>query len=112
MSIIKLWKNRNQILEGIKNSIFRTEDIEHIAEERRAICEANTCGYFNPQGDSLKCFIKGQLCCAACGCNLEWKLRSLSSSCGLKEIGRKPLWDAVLDEQEETKLKEKLGLQD
>ena len=28
MSIKKIWKNRKQILEGIKNSVFKKEHIE------------------------------------------------------------------------------------
>mgnify|MGYP006907024239 CR=1 FL=1 len=35
MSIIKLWKNKGKIAEGIKNRIFKQEHIEEIYAERK-----------------------------------------------------------------------------
>lgn len=109
MSIIKLWKNRGQILEGVKNSIFKKEDVEDIASERFAICESNECGSFDTKGEG--CMVPGtQPCCnektGGCGCSLGFKTRSLSSECPKK------LWLAILSETEEDKLKEKLGIKD
>jgi hypothetical protein len=47
-------------------------------------------------------------CCnekhGGCGCSLEFKTRSLSSDCPLNK------WKAILTQEEEDKLKEKLGL--
>jgi hypothetical protein len=109
MNIIRIWKNRNQIIEGIKNSIFKNEDIEEIAKERQKICISNLCGCYDLLGKG--CLIPGsQPCCSqltgGCGCSLKFKVRSLSSFCPRK------YWDAVLTEDEEHLLKEKLGSND
>ena len=95
MSIIKVWKNKGKILEGIKNRIFKQEHIEEIFEERLAICKE--CIHYDTEG--TKCYMTGtQPCCGECGCSLALKLRALSSECGLAK------WDAVLNEEEEDKL--------
>lgn len=73
-----IWKNREQILEGIKNSIFKKEDVEIIAEDRRKIC--NTCPFIDTEGKECA-MIGTQPCCGKCGCSLHLKTRSLSSSC-------------------------------
>ena len=104
-NIIKIWKSKGQIIEGITNSIFKREDVEEIAAERLAICKA--CKLYDETGDG--CFIKGtEPCCderqGGCGCSLQLKIRSLSSSCPLDK------WGAVLSEEEEDQLNEKLGL--
>ena len=38
MDFKKIWKNRKQIAEGIKNNIFKQEHVESLAEERLQIC--------------------------------------------------------------------------
>ena len=35
-----IWKNRKQILEGIKNTIIRDKFVEEVAEQRMIICDA------------------------------------------------------------------------
>lgn len=107
-SVIKLWKNKGQILEGITNSIFKKEDVEEIANARHLICIANDCGYYDPGGKMESAYFPGEESCGACGCKMKWKLRSLSSNCGLTQVGKTPLWTAVITEEEETKLKEKI----
>ncbi len=98
-SIIKIWKAKNQILEGIKNKIFKKEDVELIANERLHICIK--CPYIDEKGD--KCYLKGtQPCCSLCGCDLSLKTRALSAECDIKK------WNAVLSEEEEDKLNESL----
>ena len=37
-NVIKLWKVKGQIVEGITNSIFKKEDVEEIAQQRMQIC--------------------------------------------------------------------------
>lgn len=106
INIIQLWKNKGQIIEGIKNNIFRREDVEKIAEERLNICK--NCDLYTV---SNGCMIPGtQPCCnkdlGGCGCSLELKTRSLSSACPLET----PKWKAVLSEEEEDTLKQKLGI--
>lgn len=107
-NIIQLWKNKGQIIEGITNSIFKKEDVEEIAEQRHVICKTNSCGQYDPKGTSEKAYFPGEESCGACGCKLAWKLRSLSSSCGLTELNQEPLWTAIISEEEEDKLKEKI----
>lgn len=83
------------------NAAFRKEKVEEIAKTRIAICESNKCGSYDTAGAG--CMIPGtQPCCdertGGCGCSLEFKIRSLSSSCP------KGFWEAVLTEEEENKL--------
>ncbi len=104
-NIIKIWKNKGQILEGITNSIFKKEDVEEIAQQRMQIC--NECELLDVQGDG--CMVPGTApCCnenkGGCGCSLSLKTRALSSDCPLGK------WEAILTEEEEDKLNEKLGL--
>jgi hypothetical protein len=102
-NVIKIWKNRNAIYEGIKNSVFVKEDIEQIAHERMDICKK--CPQLDTKG--LECVMPGtQPCCSECGCSLKFKTRALSSACPLQK------WKEVLTEEEEITLKEKLGIGD
>lgn len=104
-NIITIWKNKGQILEGVMNSVFKKEDVEEIATERMNICR--NCHLYDTQG--YGCLVPGtHPCCneknGGCGCSLEFKTRSLSSDCPLNK------WKAILTQEEEDKLKEKLGL--
>jgi hypothetical protein len=107
-NLLTLWKNKGQILEGIKNSIFKREDVEAIAAERLAICEL--CTVYDADGKE-GCMVSGTgPCCdqtkGGCGCSLGFKTRSLSSSCPLDP----PKWEAVMSWEEENQLNQKLGL--
>lgn len=87
-----IWKNKKQILEGIKNSIIRDKFVEEISELRTSIC--NEC-----PSKGKKCLVKGTgPCCNECGCSLGLKTRSLSTDCPLNK------WVAVINEEEENKL--------
>ena len=87
-----LWKNKKQILEGVKNSIIRDEFVEEVAKIRYDIC--NNC-----ELKGKKCAVKGTApCCNECGCSLTFKTRSLSSDCPLDK------WKAFMTEEEEDKL--------
>ena len=104
-NIIQIWKTKGQILEGITNSIFKKEDVEEVASYRMQICRK--CHLYDTLGNG--CIVPGtQPCCnekaGGCGCSLALKTRSLSSDCPLNK------WKAILSEEEEDKLKEKLGL--
>lgn len=105
-NIIRIWKARNQILEGITNAIFKKEDVELIATERLVFCRSNVCGYHDPDGISAPAVVKGSESCGSCGCKLAWATRSLSYSCPQGH------WHEVLTETEEATLKEKLGIND
>jgi hypothetical protein len=104
-NIIKIWKSKGAILEGITNSIFKKEDVEEIAQHRMQIC--NECELLDVQGEG--CMVPGTApCCnekkGGCGCSLSLKTRALSSDCPLDK------WGAELTEEEEEKLNQKLGL--
>lgn len=100
-NLTTIWENRSKIWEGLKNNVFRKDHVEALAEERLKICRSNTCDYYDPEGKSEKAFVKGSESCAACGCKLEWKVRSLSSDCGLTDVNKEPLWTKVCNEQDE-----------
>lgn len=103
-NLIKIWKKKDQIVEGIKNSIFKKEDVELIANERLSICRTNDCGFYDPLGDSENAVVKGSESCADCGCKLSFKSRALSDECPNKH------WLKEVDESEEVLLKLKLGI--
>tara|TARA_R110000868_G_scaffold85331_7_gene240198 strand:- start:1229 stop:1555 length:327 start_codon:yes stop_codon:yes gene_type:complete len=103
LSLIKIWKNKNQIYEGIKNNIFKKEHIEEIAAERLRACES--CSHFDKSGS--KCEVPGTApCCGLCGCSLALKTRALSSQCADEDNIR---WEAILNEQEEDQLNDHLN---
>lgn len=104
-NIIRIWKAKGQILEGVTNSIFKREDVEQIAQQRMHIC--TECELLNVQGTG--CLVAGtEPCCdinkGGCGCSLKFKTRSLSTDCPLNK------WKAELSQHEEDILNEKLGL--
>lgn len=93
--LIEIWRNRKQIMEGIKNSVIRDEFVETIAEHRNDIC--NSCEHIDTKGK--ECAVKGtQPCCSLCGCSLKFKTRALSTEC---PDGR---WFALISEDDEDKL--------
>jgi hypothetical protein len=104
-NVIKIWKSKGQILEGLANSIFKKEDVEEIAQQRMQICKK--CALYDVQG--VGCFVPGtEPCCneklGGCGCSLSLKTRALSSDCP------KEYWKAELSEDEEEQLNQKLGI--
>jgi hypothetical protein len=101
-TFLQIIKNRNQILEGAKNFIFRTEHVEEVYNNRLEICKA--CPEIDNKGDN--CAVTGtQPCCSQCGCSLSIKLRSLSSSCPLSK------WTAILSDVEEVAVKNQINQQ-
>lgn len=93
--VIKIWKEKDKILEGIINNVFKKADVEHIAAERMAICD--TCPDIDREG--TKCMVPGTgPCCGVCGCSLGLKTRALSAAC---DNGR---WLAVLSQDEQIAL--------
>lgn len=96
MSLLDIFKNRKQILEGLKNKIFKQEHVEAVAKERWeqhcVRCESLDRG-------GKKCTVSGtQPCCGECGCSLGLKIRSLSSACPLNK------WHALMTDEEEDEL--------
>jgi len=102
MNLLKIWKERGKILEGIKANIFHDDHIEEIARERQTICL--TCPKLDTVG-TYCAFPGAQPCCKECGCKLAYKTRSLSSECPLG------YWKAELSEQEDDALTDALKYQ-
>ena len=97
MDLKKIWKNRKQIYEGIKNSVMRDDFVEDVAKKRMAIC--TECVEIDLKGS--KCEVVGtQPCCGNCGCSLSFKTRALSANCPIGE------WPALMTEKQEDKLGE------
>lgn len=95
MDLTKIWKARKLILEGITNTVFKKQFVEDVYQYRLDICKK--CEHYNGE-----CEVPGSgPCCGACGCSLKFKLRSLSSACGLEEIDEDPLWLPVMKQNEE-----------
>jgi len=91
---MKIWENRKEILEGIKNNTFKKEHIEQISELRNRICVQ--CDFYDKEG--VNCEIKRTgPCCGDCGCSLKFKTRALSTECPQGK------WNALLNEEEEDK---------
>lgn len=92
MNLKKIWNARNEILDGIKNKIFKSKAVEAIAEERNKVCIQ--CEFYDDQG--THCYVPGtEPCCGSCGCSLQFKQRSLSSDCP------EGYWEPVLTEDED-----------
>jgi hypothetical protein len=97
--LISALGNVKQIAEGVKNKIFKNEDVEAIAKLRWQEC--TMCPALDNAGS--KCAVNGTApCCADCGCSLGLKLRALSSECP------KGKWKAVMDPASEKMLKEQI----
>ena len=98
LSLKQIWNHRMQILEGVKNTVFKKDHIEFIASERMKIC--NACPKIDIEGS--KCMVAGtKPCCSVCGCKLALKTRSMASECPDLDGAR---WEAVISEEEEDKL--------
>ena len=96
---LKVFKNADLILEGIKNNIFKKEHVEAVATHRFQICI--NCSLFDAKGTD--CLAPGtQPCCSDCGCSLAFKVRSLSSECP------KGYWFALTTEEQEEKINQQI----
>jgi len=71
----EIWKHKKEILEGVTNTLIKSKIVEDIATDRMDIC--NKCEEKKIDG----CAAMIKTCCNICGCSLEFKTRSLSSSC-------------------------------
>jgi hypothetical protein len=98
--IISAFGNLDKIAEGVKNKIFKNEDVEEIAKARWLECVH--CPHLDEKGD--KCAIKAtKPCCGKCGCSIGIKIRSLSSGC---PVGK---WKPVVDKKGEIAIKEQIN---
>lgn len=108
----KIWKNRRKIFEGIWASLFPNAFIKLVSKYRFDICKMNACGYYDKLGVSEAVIVKGKPSCAQCGCSLAIKTKSLSSQCALSNIGRVPLWSAIMSGEDEDTFKKKHRIKD
>ena len=91
---IEALKNYKQILQGIYYSVFKSQYVEKIAKERKAICEV--CPFIDRKG--TECFAPGtQPCCGKCGCSLHFKQHSLASACG--DVSNPRWWPVMTEEK-------------
>ena len=91
----EIWKNRKQIMEGVKNSVIRDKFVEEVAKHRLEVCKG--CTHKDDEGSH--CLVPGTApCCNLCGCSLALKTRALSSACPDMK------WDALISEEDEDKL--------
>jgi len=93
--------NLDKIAEGIKNKIFKRDDVEAIAKMRYMECKS--CPFLDKEGSS--CAMTGtQPCCADCGCSIALKIRAMSADCP------KGRWKAIMPEEMENELKKQIYL--
>lgn len=92
------------IMEGVWNSLFVKESVEAVHRERLKMCLS--CQYNSSEMKKVgeyKTF-RPDFHCTVCGCNLDMKTRCMSCECP-PEVGK---WRAIMTEEEENKLTEKL----
>ena len=91
--------NLDKIAEGIKNKIFKNDDVEAIAKMRWQECKI--CPLLDREGSS--CAVKTtKPCCSDCGCSISLKIRSMSSDCP------KGRWEAIMPPKMEDELKKQI----
>lgn len=93
------------ILEGIKNSLFVSEEVEKIASERYQVCRGCPAISTNQDKPEMnpapgKYFNKHRPDehCTHCACNIHAKIRSLHTACPINK------WSAVASVQEAAKI--------
>jgi hypothetical protein len=91
--------NLDKIAEGIKNKIFKRDDVEMIAKMRFQECKI--CPLMDREGKT--CAVpKTAPCCSDCGCSLGLKIRAMSAECP------KGRWKAIMPEEMENEFKKQL----
>ena len=99
------WKNKEQIAEGFFNAwVSSGAEVKEEALRRLAICRANACGMYNPKGENnetVKAVFSGAESCGGCGCKLYEMCHAMSKTCSLYLVGKEPLWEALITEDQE-----------
>ena len=91
--------NLDKIAEGIKNKIFKNDDVEAVAKLR--FMECKICPLMDREGKT--CAVpKTAPCCSDCGCSLGLKIRAMSADCP------KGRWDAIMTPEMEDEFKKQL----
>lgn len=104
----KVWKNRKAIGQGVFNAYLSwNEDVKKEAQRRLEICQSNQCGYWDSTGQADELVMKGEPGCKACGCRGSLKVNCMTCNCSLLDMGKEPLWKAVLDEEQDKEYRQK-----
>lgn len=104
----KIWDNRLHIAEGAFNLyLSMNKEVKEESVRRLAICQANTCSHWDSTGTSEKLVNKGIPGCTLCGCRGDMKTSCMSCHCSLKDIGQEPLWDKVMDIEQDKEYRQK-----
>ena len=78
------WKNRTQIADGFYHTyLSHKPEIDAEAARRKAICESNVCGLYDPIGKPETSMIPGQPACSKCHCNIDAKTHCKYCYCAL-----------------------------
>lgn len=85
-----IWDHKYNIIKGFTN-LFLNKN-KKVKEERLSICRTNTCGFYDPNGESANAYFPGKESCGVCGCYLKALCSDLDSICSLHEINKEPLW--------------------
>ena len=105
--IQKVWENRVQIADGLYHTwISCTEEQEQEAQRRLEICKQDKCGYYDATGTHQSLVMKGKPGCTACGCTIDYKVHCFSCDCSLKQKDLTPLWEAIITEEQDNKIRE------
>ena len=103
------WKNREQIADGFYNTFIQhRDDIDQEAARRKSICESNVCGYYDPTGKPETSAVPGKPACSICHCNIEMKIHCTFCWCALKDIQKDPLWEALMTEEQNKEIAQKV----
>jgi hypothetical protein len=101
------WENRKQITDAFYNKYIEIKpEIQAEAARRKAICESNVCGHYDPLGKPETSVIKGEPACDICHCNIDNKVMCTICYCALKDIEREPLWTEMFDEVIDKEIRE------
>ena len=78
------WKNRAQIADGFYHTyLSHKPEIDAEAARRKAICESNVCGLYDPTGKPETSMIPGQPACSKCHCCISLKVACQYCYCAL-----------------------------
>jgi len=78
------WKNRAQIADGFYHAwIVHKPEIDAEAARRKAICESNVCGWYDPTGKPETSSIPGHPTCSLCHCQIAAKVACTFCYCAL-----------------------------
>lgn len=100
--IQKIWENKEKIAEGLFNEwLSSSKEVKEEIDRRVAICQSNECGHYDAEGIGDNVVVQGKPACGVCGCNIPTKPACMSCTCSLVDIGKNPLWGAIMTQEQE-----------